>query len=101
MEVEAVNEVGAKAGDLVVVEVKSSSVLKAAFLLYIFPILAMTAGAVTGHNVSFFFGIDASGLAAVFGFLFFGIAVLFTRAKGKSLAAKEDYRLKIARILRE
>ncbi len=101
IEVKAVNEADAKVGNRVLIDVKSSSVLKTAFLLYVFPILAMMAGAAAGHNVSSFFGLDASALSAVFGFLFFGIAVLFARARGNSLAAKDDYRLRIVKILRE
>ncbi len=101
MEAEAVNEAGAKAGDRVLIDVKSSSVLKAAFLLYVFPILAMIAGAVVGHNAPSFFGMGASAMSAVFGFLFFGIAVLFIRFRGNRLAAKDDYRLRIVKIIRD
>ncbi|VEN72634.1 Fis family transcriptional regulator [Candidatus Desulfarcum epimagneticum] len=100
VEVEAVNEAGARVGDLVLIDVKSASVLKAAFLLYVFPILAMLAGAVIGHRSPPFFQLGPSALSAIFGFSFFGAAVLFTRSKANRLARKEDYRLRITRVIR-
>ena len=43
MEVEAVNGVGAKVDDRVVFDIESASVLKATFLIYLFPVLCMIA----------------------------------------------------------
>jgi len=101
MEVEAVNEAGAKVGDRVLIDVNSSSVLKTAFLLYVFPILSMIVGAVIGNNAPAFFGLGASALSTIFGFLFFGGAVLFARNLGNRLAKKENYRLRVTKILQK
>ena len=101
MEVEAENEAGAKIGDRVLIDVNSASVLKTAFLLYVFPILSMIVGAVIGNNAPPFFGLEASSLSAIFGFLFFGGAVLFARSLGNQLAKKENYRLRVTKILQK
>jgi sigma-E factor negative regulatory protein RseC len=100
MEVEAINEAGAKVGDTVKIGFKSSSLLKLSFLIYIFPIICMIAGAVIGQKFALSLSYDESALSAVFGLLFFGIAFLFIRAKGNRLAEKQEYRPKITRILK-
>jgi len=98
MKVESVNTVGAKKGDRVVLGFKSSSLLKATFLLYVFPILCLLAGAVGGQEIAPHVGMAPSGFSAVVGFLCFFIAILFIRAKGNQLAEKKDYRPEIIRI---
>lgn len=100
MEVEAINEAGAKIGDTVTVGFKSSSLLKLTFFIYIFPILCMVVGAVIGQQFAVSMSYDASILSAVFGLLFFGVAFLFVRSKGNRLSKKEQYRPKIIRILK-
>ena len=45
MEVDAVNSVGAQVGDRIMLYFETGSLLKATFLLYIFPILCMLLGA--------------------------------------------------------
>ena len=99
MEVEAINEAGAKVGDRIVLSMQTSSFLKATFLLYIFPILLLLVGAAAGHYSAAFFGIDQSAFSAIIGFLLFFLAFGFVKAKGNKLAQKPDYRPKIIRIL--
>jgi sigma-E factor negative regulatory protein RseC len=72
MEVEAINTADARVGDRIVLNIRTASLLKATFLLYVFPILAMIAGAVLGQAVAVMRDADPSGLSALFGFLFFG-----------------------------
>ena len=100
MEVEAINEAGAKVGDTVTIGFKSSSLLKLSFFIYIFPILCMFVGALIGQEFADSFSYDGSAVSAVFGLLFFGIAFLFIRAKGNRLAKNQEYRPKITRILK-
>ena len=61
MEVKVINEVGAKAGDRIVLSFDTGSLLKATFLLYIFPILLLLLGAVIGQETASYFGFNASG----------------------------------------
>jgi sigma-E factor negative regulatory protein RseC len=99
MEVEAINHAGAQVGQRVVLSFDTSPLLKATFLLYVFPILTMIAGAFVGQNLAPNFNVDSSFMSAIFGFLFFGITILFVRSKGNKLSKKDEYRPKIIRVI--
>lgn len=98
-EVEAINQAGAQIGQKVVLGFDTSPLLKATFLLYMFPILTMIAGAFIGQQLAIDFHLDPSFLSAVFGFLFFGLTLVFVRSKGNKLAKRDEYRPKIIRII--
>lgn len=99
MEVKVINEVGAKAGDRIVLSFETGSLLKATFLLYIFPILLLILGAVIGQEAASYLGFNASGSSALIGFSFFGVALLIVRFKANQLAKRKEYRPKIIKIL--
>ena len=100
MEVEAINSAGAGVGDRIVLSIRTSSLLKATFLIYIFPILVMLAGAFGGHQLALGYGSkDPSALSALLAFLFLGIAVLFVKFLGKAMSLKKDYTPTIVRIV--
>ena len=101
MEVEAINYAGAQVGQKVVLSFDTSPLLKATFLLYVFPIIAMIIGAFVGQQLAPNFNFDASFLSAIFGFLFFGLTILFVRSKGNKLAQRDEYRPKIIRVVRQ
>jgi sigma-E factor negative regulatory protein RseC len=98
MEVEAINTAQANVGDRILLNIKTSSLLKATFLLYVFPILAMIAGALVGQSVAGMRGADPSGLSALFGFLFFGLAFVAIRIVGRFLSKDASYRPEIVKI---
>ena len=98
MEVEAINSADARVGDRIVLNIKTASLLKATFLLYVFPILAMIAGAVLGQAVAVGRGSDPSGLSALFGFLFFGLAFIVIRITGRRLSTNANYKPEIIKI---
>jgi sigma-E factor negative regulatory protein RseC len=85
----------------VVLSFDTSPLLKATFLLYVFPILTMIAGAFVGQQLASDFHLDPSFLAAVFGFLFFGLTLVFVRSKGNKLAKRDEYRPKIIRVVKQ
>ncbi len=100
MEVEAINSAGAKVGDRIVLSIQTTSLLKATFLIYIFPILAMLVGAFWGQQIALNSGRqDPSGLSAIMAFLFLGMAVLVIRLLGKAMSLKKDYIPTIVRIV--
>jgi sigma-E factor negative regulatory protein RseC len=99
MEVEAINHAGARVGQKVVLSFDTSPLLKATFLLYVFPIIAMIIGAFVGQHLAPNFNFDASILSAIFGFFFFGLTILFVRSRGNKLAQKDEYRPKIIRVI--
>ena len=98
MEVEAINTADASVGDHIVLNIKTTSLLKATFLLYVFPILAMLAGAVIGQWVADMRGSDPSAMAALFAFLFFGLAFVIIRVTGRRLAKDNSYKPEIIKI---
>ena len=101
MTVDALNEPGAVAGDRIVLSFDTASLLKATFLLYVFPILAMIVGAVIGQEIALSVDVDVSAGSVVMGFLFFILAIFFVKARGNRLAEKDAYKPKIIRILRQ
>ena len=99
MEVKAINEVGARVGDRIVLSFETSSLLKATFLLYVFPIILLVLGAVIGQQSAPYLGFDPSGFSAIVGFSFFFAAVLTIKFAANRLARKNEYRPKIIKVL--
>lgn len=100
MEVEAIDTVGTGVGDKVLVGFETSSLLKASFLLYIFPILCMIIGAIIGQKIALSIQFNPSAVSAVFAFLFLFLSFLVVRKTGSRLATKESYKPKVIRILK-
>lgn len=99
MEVEAVNVAGAKVGDQILLRIGSGAVLKVSFLLYVFPILLMLAGAVVGQVLAPSFDINPSGLSATVGMSFFLFSFFLIRRTGDRLARQKSYRPRVIRII--
>ena len=99
MEVKAINEAGAKVGDRIVLFFETSSLLKATFLLYVFPILLLIIGAAIGQEMAPHIDFNPSGLSALTGFSFFFAAVLIIKLRANKMAQKKEYRPKIVKIL--
>ncbi len=99
MEVKAINEAGAKEGDRIVLLFETSSLLKATFLIYVFPILLLMIGAVLGQEIALSINLDPSGFAALMGFSFFFAAVLIIKIRANKMAQKNEYHPKIVKIL--
>ena len=99
MEVNAINKAGAKVGDRIVLSFETSSLLKATFLLYVFPILLLITGAAIGQETAPYFNVNPSGFSAIIGFSFFFAAVLVIKFKANKMAKKNEYRPKIIRVL--
>jgi len=101
MEVEVINNIGAKTGDRVVISIETASLLKLSFLLYIFPILLMILGAVVGHKTAPLLNFDESVFSAILSFFFFFLSFVFIKFKGKTLSKKNEYKPKIVRIINQ
>ena len=99
VEVKAINEAGAKVGDRIVLSFETASLLKATFLLYLFPILLLIIGAVIGQATAPYLNFNPSGFSATIGFLFFLAAVLVIKIKANKMAQKNEYRPKITKVL--
>jgi sigma-E factor negative regulatory protein RseC len=100
MEVKAFNEIGAKTGDRILLRIETGSMLKVTFLIYVFPILLLIIGAAIGWETASYFDFNPSALAAILGFSFFAAALMLIKVAGNKLAQKNEYRPKIAKILK-
>lgn len=101
MEVEAINVAGGKVGDSVVLSFETNALLKATFLLYVFPIICMLIGALIGQTLAPVLNLGGSASSATGGFLFLGLSILFVKTKGNRMARQEEYRPKVIRVLKQ
>jgi len=99
MEVRALNTAGAGVGDRVVISFQAAAFLKASFLLYVFPVLAMIAGAVVGQETAAVFDLAPAAFSVVCAFGFFFLSVLVVRLRSNRMAGKTEYQPKVSKIL--
>jgi sigma-E factor negative regulatory protein RseC len=98
-EVEAINLVGAEVGDRIQISIETGSLLKATFLLYIFPVICMLCGGLAGNRLSAQMGLDPSPAAALVAAISFLGAMALVRLGAGRMALKTEYRPKITRII--
>ncbi len=101
VEIEALNTAGAKAGDTVLISFQTSSLFKLTFLLYIFPIIFLFIGAITGEKLSVHWGADPSKISAIFSFLLFFISLAIVVFISRRLENKRAYKPEIIKIVSE
>ena len=101
MEVQAINAVGGKVGDRVVLSFETAPLLKATFLIYVFPILLLLAGAWIGLKLAPAFNLDPSTASAIGGLSFLALAFVYVKSKGTRMSRQDQYRPKVIRILRQ
>ncbi len=101
MEVQAENGAGAEIGDHVIITLDSGALLKASFLMYVFPIMAMLLGAIIGDRMAPKWGFDPTIFPVITGFLFFGLAILAVRFRSNKMARNNIYQPKITRIAKK
>lgn len=100
MEVDAINTAGARVGDRIVLNLESGPLLKATFLLYVFPIILLIIGAAVGQQIATMLGQESSGLSVLLGFIFLFAAVLFVKKKANNMAGRDQYRPTIIKVLK-
>ena len=98
-EVKAINTAGASVGDRIVLSFETASLLKATFLIYIFPIILLIVGAALGQALAPFMRLGSTALSVLLGFAFFFAALLIVKARANKMARKNEYQPKITKIL--
>lgn len=88
---EARNMLGAKPGDRVLIEVQEVNMLKAAFIVYMLPLLAIFIGAVIGNLLAEKMGFSVVMFQAAGGFIFFVLSVLYIKLF--DLSARNDVKM--------
>lgn len=99
MEVAAINPIGARVGDRVVLTMDSAAFLKGTFLIYMFPILLLIAGAALGEWASSVFDLQSALPAMFFGFGGLAVGLALMKMIASRLAQKDDYRPRISRVI--
>ncbi|MDM8544622.1 SoxR reducing system RseC family protein [Desulfococcaceae bacterium HSG9] len=99
--VEVRNDVNAHLGDRVVIYFKTTSLLKAAFLLYMVPILGLLAGAGIGQKIAQLYAIQGSLPAVLVGFSSFAATVLWVKLRANRLSDQDSYQPRITRIIKK
>ena len=99
MEVKALNVVGAREGDRIVLSFETRSLLKATFLIYVFPIIFLVVGALFGQLLAARVLINPSALSVLMGFAFFFVALFIMKVRANKMAARNAYQPKITKIL--
>lgn len=97
MIVEAFNPIAAKEGDRVVIRMRTSTLLNAAFMMYIVPILFMLAGALIGDGVSSAVRMDSVLMSTITGMSCFILSFVLIRYKTNRKEAQDRYRPRIIR----
>jgi len=99
VEVAVVNPIEARVGDRVILKLETSPFLKATFLIYMFPILLLVAGAAVGEWISRSFGLDSPLPTALLAFGSLAAGLWIMKIIARRLAAKDEYRARIARVI--
>lgn len=93
------NDIGAKPGQRVAIEVKEVNMLKAAFIVYILPLITVLIGVLTGGSFAEYVGYQPLGFQVVGGIVAFILSVVYI--KFFDSAARSDVKMQptITRIL--
>jgi sigma-E factor negative regulatory protein RseC len=86
------NTLNVEKGDQVVIGLESGPILFLTFLLYVFPIILLTAGALIGNAIAPYLEMNPSLISMIIGFSFFGFAFYFIRKKNNSFEQKDEYK---------
>jgi sigma-E factor negative regulatory protein RseC len=101
MEIDALNEVGAKVGQTVKVSIKAITYLKGTMIVYGLPALALVIGAVIGRNlmIKIFPHSDREMLSGVFGLGAFAVAFIAVKIWTTAVSRKTESKPVIEEIL--
>lgn len=97
--VEASNAVGARPGQRVALQVPEVNMLKAAFIVYVLPLLALFMGAAIGHYLAGGLGLPALWLQIGGGGLAFGASLAYIRYVDRRAKSNAKMQPIITRIL--
>ena len=99
MEVKALNTAGARVGDRIVLSFETASLLKATFLIYLFPIILLIVGAALGQMLAPIIDLKPSISSALLGFAFFFTALVIVKVRANKMAKKNAYQPRVVKIL--
>ena len=90
-EVMALNTVKAEVGDVVTISLRSSSLLKGAFVIYMMPVLGLLGGIISGFGVANILSLKKEPVVGTMAGLALVGSFLWLRRKAKKLAQKREF----------
>ena len=99
--VQVSNTINAREGDRVVIGFKTAPLLKLTFMLYIFPIILLIAGAATGQSLAPRFGTDPSLTSLLAGLASFALSFIIIRTISNRLSNNKEFKPFLIRISRQ
>ena len=101
MTIQVSNTINASKGDRVIIGFKTAPLLKMSFMLYIFPIILLIAGAAAGEAFAPRIEMDPSLASVIAGTLSFALAFGIIRKTGDRLSTSREFKPFLVRIDRE
>ena len=86
------NTLRVEPGDHVVIGLETGPIMFLTFLLYVFPILMLIAGALIGNHLGPIFSFNASASSMIVGFAFFSIAFGIIKFKNRSYSKDQAFK---------
>lgn len=86
------NTLRVEPGDHVVIGLETGPIMFLTFLLYVFPILMLIAGALIGNHLGSIFSFNASTGSMIVGFAFFSIAFGIIKFKNRSFSKDKAFK---------
>ena len=96
---EAINSVGAKAGDFVKIGIPEGTVTKASMVVYMVPALGLVGGATLGYYIARAFRFDTNPLTLLGSIVGLGVAFIAVMLLSNTLGKKPSYRPEIIKII--
>lgn len=99
--IEAVNDIGAKVGDIVVFTVGAVSVMKAGVLLYLVPVISFIVGIVAGKIMAdaFIPQANADLVTGIVGVIFLALAFLGLKLYNRKIDKNESMQVRVLRVV--
>ena len=97
--IEAKNTIGAKAGQRIAFEMKETSMLMAAFVVYILPLIAIVVGVIVGQTIAKQFGYSVRGFQIGGGVITFILSMINIKRYDKYAHNNEKMQPVITRTL--
>ncbi|MDY0221191.1 MAG: SoxR reducing system RseC family protein [Desulfobacterium sp.] len=101
MTIKVNNTINAGKGDRVIIGFKTAPLLKMSFMLYIFPIILLIAGAAAGEAFAPRFKMDPSLTSVIAGIISFALAFGIIRKTGDRLSTNREFKPFLVRIDRK
>lgn len=99
MTIEVSNEVGASVGDLVAVDMESTNVLLAAFIMYGIPLLALLTGVFFSYGLSQIFNYSSDFIHMIWGILFTVISFFIIKMNEEKIKNSTKFKPTVSEVV--